>query len=138
MRMRDIKFRAYYKGNEWTDDKPVMLFDVQNTYDGGAKDKYGDYLLGWLSSFGEILDTDEFVVMQYTGKRDKNDQEVYLNDIVEDEYGYRYEVVFKGDCLRCDGIRRDGYRPKNRWFSNHLKIVGNRYENPELLKENAE
>ena len=76
-------------------------------------------------------------LMQYTGLKDKKGVEVYFNDIVEDEYGHRYEVVFEGDCLRCNGIRRirGGHKPKNRWFGIDLKIIGNIYENPELLKE---
>lgn len=74
---------------------------------------------------------------QSTGLKDKNGVEVYFNDIVEDEYRHRYEVVFAGDCLRCNGIRRlrGGHKPKNRWFSKDLEIIGNRYENPELLEE---
>ena len=74
---------------------------------------------------------------QSTGLKDKNGVEVYFNDIVEDEYRLRYEVVFEGDCLRCNGIRRirGGHKPKNRWFSKDLEIIGNRYENPELLEE---
>ena len=76
-------------------------------------------------------------VSQYTCLKDKNGIEVYVNDIVEDEYGRRYEVVFEGYCLRCNGVRKKkgGHKPKNRWFGKDLKIIGNRYENPELLKE---
>lgn len=80
---------------------------------------------------------ENYKIMQYTGLKDKNGVEVYFNDVAEDEYGHRYEVVFEGDCLRCNGIRRTrgGHKPKNRWFGRGLKIIGNRYENPELLEE---
>ena len=79
---------------------------------------------------------ENLVFMQYTGLKDRNGAEVYFNDIVEDEYSHRYEVVFEGDCLRCNGVRkiRCGYKPQNRWFCRGLKIIGNIYENPELLE----
>lgn len=126
--MRPIKFRAWDKEDE------VMI----------------DWF--WLSSEGDLYETpvtvyntphlelernDDLIAMQYAGKKDKNGVEVYFNDIVEDEYGHRYEVVFEGDCLRCNGVRRikGGHKPKNRWFGIDLKIIGNRYENPELLEE---
>lgn len=84
----------------------------------------------------DFFDFEDIALMQYTGLKDRNGSDVYFNDIVEDEYGHRYEVVFEGDCLRCNGIRkiRGGHKPKNRWFGRGLKIIGNIYENPELLE----
>lgn len=81
-------------------------------------------------------DWDEVELMRSTGAKDRKGIEVFLNDIVEDEYGYRYEVVFEGDCLRCNGLRINagGHRPKNRWFGKDLEVIGNRYETPELLE----
>lgn len=97
-----------------------------------------DWLNGLVDSdFGNIEKPFGRVeLMQYTGLNDKDGVEVYFNDIVEDEYGHRYEVVFEGDCLRCNGVRkiRGGYKPKNRWFGRGLKIIGNIYESPELLE----
>lgn len=83
-----------------------------------------------------VFDFEDIALMQYTGLKDRNGSDVYFNDIVEDEYGHRYEVVFEGDCLRCNGVRkiRGGHKPKNRWFGRGLKIIGNIYENPELLE----
>ena len=85
---------------------------------------------------GLVFKFNNIELMQYTGTKDKSGAEVYFNDIVEDEYGHRYEVVFEGDCLRCNGISRirGGHKPKNRWFGRGLKIIGNIYENPELLE----
>ena len=78
----------------------------------------------------------EVILMQYTGLKDRSGAEVYFNDIVEDEYGRRYEVVFEGDCLRCNGVRkiRGGHKPKNRWFGKDLKIIGSIYENKDSLE----
>ena len=118
-----------------------------------AWDKEGEVMIDWFwlnsegkayevpvilydTSHSELERNDDLILMQYTGLKDKNGTEVYLNDIVEDEYGHRYEVVFEGDCLRCNGLRINagGYKPKNRWFGKDLGIIGSRYENPELLE----
>ena len=65
----------------------------------------------------------------------KNDEVDYctkctVKPIVK-EHGRIYRVVFKGDCWRCEPISRGS---KNRWLSDYLKIIGNIYENPELLE----
>ena len=73
----------------------------------------------------------EIELMQSTGLEDMNGVEIYLDDILSDEYGRKYIAVFKGDCVRCDAIRPGG---KNRWISNHLEVIGNIHENPELLE----
>jgi len=111
-------------------------------WDYDEKRMHDVLVIDWLSGlvdldFGKIEKPFERVeLMQYTGLNDKDGVEVYFNDIVEDEYGHRYEVVFEGDCLRCNGLRkiRGGYKPKNRWFGGGLKIIGNIYESPELLE----
>ena len=112
--------------------KPIKF----RAWDGDHKEMYE-----WKQYKSELV-ADDFEskilkLSQYTGKSDKNGVEVYFNDIVEDEYGHRYEVVFEGDCLRCNGVRRvrGGHKPKNRWFSKDLEIIGNRYEDKKLLEE---
>ena len=114
----------------------------KNSFKFRAWDKENNTKLTWEqlkseADFSWFAD-ENLVFVQYTGLLDKNGVEVYFNDIVEDEYGHRYEVVFEGDCLRCNGIRRirGGHKPKNRWFGIDLKIIGNRYENPELKEQN--
>ncbi len=105
-----------------------------------AWDKENSTMLTWEqlkseADFSWFID-ENLVFVQFTVLKDTNGAEVYFNDIVEDEYGHRYEVVFEGDCLRCNGVRkiRGGYKPKNRWLGRGLKIIGNIYENPELLE----
>ena len=127
--MRPIKFRAYD-----ADDKVMRSWgEIDFTKDIG----YDFYMVGYKASPVSVEYDHKQILMQYTGLKDKNGVEVYFNDIVEDEYRHRYEVVFEGDCLRCNGIRRirGGHKPKNRWFGIDLEIIGNRFENPELLEE---
>ena len=122
------KFRAWDKDKEW------MVYDVQDTYDGlwseRNSDEVNDYY-GYASTFQSFTDEEDFNFMQYTGLKDKNGVEIYLDDVLSDEYGRKYIVVFKGGCVRCDAIRPGG---KNRWISNYLEVIGNVYENPELLE----
>ncbi|WP_373797256.1 YopX family protein, partial [Jeotgalibaca porci] len=84
------KFRAWDKINKEMRD--VWQIDFRDVYDEML---LSDYFDGAWSTFDGVF------LMQFTGLIDSNGAEVYFNDIVEDEYGHRYEVAFEGDCLRC-------------------------------------
>ena len=123
--MREIKFRA------WDKEEKKMVYDVEYAYDG--------YPIDTASSFGEMLDCPDFYnVMQYTGLKDKNDKEIYEGDIVHfktlrsKEYigevksyedAASFFVVVKKHYMEC---LDDVYE---------LKVLGNIYENKELLDE---
>lgn len=68
--------------------------------------------------------------MQYTGLKDMNGVEIYEGDILQSEHYFRYQVVFKGDCWRCEPLKITVL--KNRFIGRDLKVIGNIYENPEL------
>ncbi|MCP3462944.1 YopX family protein [Bradyrhizobium sp. CCGUVB23] len=77
-------------------------------------------------------------LMQFTGLRDKNGREIYEGDVIEKKQGdkrFRYDVRFSNGSFGiefpppsylwrafCD-LPRDNY-----------EVIGNIYENPELLK----
>ena len=79
-----------------------------------------------------------WIIMQYTGLKDKNGKEIYEGDIVEYSRNFPPILVewddnivgFKPFCKYdsdCYGV------PKKEDHSVY-KIIGNVYENPELLK----
>ena len=77
---REIKFRAWDKGNEYDDEedrKPRMVYGVEKLYDGSITE------LGGHGSFGQLLDEERFVVMQFTGLTASDGvTEVYEHDII--------------------------------------------------------
>ena len=137
--MREIKFRVWYNGDEY--DKPIMIYDIQNSYDFGCNDvKYDNECC-----FGDYLDNENYVVMQYTNMKDKNGREVYEGDIVT-KNGSKKGVVSWFDSLVWDGSgsKHSGFYCRE-WFDydeldwylgfDDIEVLGNIYENPELMED---
>ena len=93
----------------------------------------------------DLESCDNWKVMQYTGLKDKNGKEIYENDIIrvnDDRDGDRtYEVIFEKGCYWGNCI----YSPRRTTPQKTLlcdldffvhqsqEIIGNIYENPELI-----
>ena len=143
--MKEIKFRVYldkmYYQNEYVEyDTNLAGIDFLNktvtfaTYtDGEEVDNLEKY------SFDEnnILYKKDLKIMQYTRLKDKKGKEIYEGDIVT-LHNSKYKVIFNTEGARFV-LRNDEFELEIP-FTNHnnerIEIVGNIYENPELLKEN--
>lgn len=128
--MRDIKFRA------WKPDEKRM--EQVGALDWNSKFKVVTCNLHsdkWYRGFDKDFD---FVLMQCIGHTDKNGIDIYEGDIVRDEKGVGEVKWIKEHCAfvirtlaphKYNSINSDGSLSKT-------EVVGNIYENPELLQQN--
>jgi uncharacterized phage protein (TIGR01671 family) len=148
--MREIKFRAW--------DKPINRWysPVYESYKGQLEElnisMNGRLSLRTMSgTVDESTFKDRFAVMQYTGLKDKNNKEIYEGDIVNchifvQELGENYGVVegereFVGKVsfdVTGFNVESNGFRDNpvmyDEFHEESLEVVGNIYENPELLE----
>ena len=78
---------------------------------------------------------EEIVLMQYTGLKDKNGKEIYEGDILNGDFP---DVVFWDNDRGQWGLRNSENPDDTLWEikrDNNPEIIGNIYENPELLEE---
>ena len=112
---------------------------MQRTIKFRAWDKTLNKIHSWSTienhfTLEELLDTNFFEAMQYTGLKDKNGVEIYEGDILS-YFGFEYEVTFEESAF---GWSEDGqfYAFAEMAIDEieKTKIIGNIYENPELAK----
>ena len=124
--MREIKFRAW-DGKQMcypSDTNHKWADEVQGTPYRKLMYLPMSYLLG---------DSNDAVWLQYTGLKDKNGKEIYEGDILEsktfNEWG-EYEKC----TIEVKDIRIFYFRTMQLQLSEkEQKVIGNIYENPELL-----
>jgi len=113
--VREIKFRLF-----WEDTKNMEYANLEELF-------CGDWGLRQHVFF-------EAKVMQFTGLKDKNGKEIYEGDIIYNHVEDCYvEVTWAEDYARFDfGLGCGDY---SRDDISKFEVVGNKFENPELLNK---
>lgn len=126
--MREIKFRA------WAKEEHEMIKAERLAFEE------------YMPLVDLLNDGDDLVIMQYTGLKDKNGREIYEGDIVKcyarEEwaieagidsklvfYGTGEIIWFKNEC----GFGIKGQDPTFLGWYECFEVIGNIYENPDLL-----
>ncbi len=117
--MREIKFRAW--------DKIEKRMFVPDGIDQSADGAYVIEFERPLHTLNKIVRfCGSVILMQFTGLKDKNGKEIYEGDMVRHDgrIPLDEEVTFDGAA----------FYPVYSAPSQHWEVIGNIYENPELLK----
>lgn len=146
--MRDIKFRCWDTENK--EMLEVQELDYEDSYNGQPMIR--------TTMYSDYFDTEDMILMQYVGLKDKNGKEIYEGDIVTgidypfiDEgkqnyvgivvfyddtasFGYEYQCVRKDKRGISNGINNE-FEANENLVCEDLEVIGNIYDNPELLEK---
>ena len=140
---REVKFRAWDKINK-------KMFKNVGIHANGKPSSVELYGNGWTVSAkdpGEALEKvkDAYEIMQYTGLKDKRGKEIYEGDVFGDHIHDPEVVVFWEGCFAK--VDKDTYAEGKFWSGDdhgvhtlggstekYETVIGNIYENPELVK----
>ena len=121
---REIKFRAWvYNAQQ---QKNEMINDILSVYPKfGYSSEQGLHVLEWL---------------EYTGMRDKNNKDIFEGDLVKrhglfDDGIYNFTVYYDINTCSFRLYSLDSPFIYELVAGENYEVVGNIYENPDLIKE---
>lgn len=120
--MREIKFRAY--------NKKYGIHDGMQEVTSLFPRRKAVMCTNWRCKFEDIE------LMQYTGLKDKNGVEIFEGDIVKDAWDILMVVKYiNTGFYLCRKNINGQYTKVSNWRNlNTKEVIGNIYENPELLE----
>jgi len=112
---RQIKFRA------WNPVDMEMIADPLVYDDVGINDNF------------ENFEDDEYYLMQYTGLKDKNGKSIFEGDVIRLE-DVQAIITFDDGAFQMITSKHQGRSQAIQNRTKRFEIIGNIYENPNLLE----
>jgi uncharacterized phage protein (TIGR01671 family) len=140
--MREIKFRGWDKKNKLMTKALVINFG----FNGGIV----NILSNTVRNGEAVIPGNDCILMQYTGLTDNNGKEIFEGDICKitaTQYTSNETISLEEGDTFTASVRYDSYRftistkesemclAQVEYEEMEIEIIGNIYENPELLKD---
>ena len=129
--MREIKFRGMdIVNNKW------LYGNLEIPLINQSKSKH--FIIGY--SYGQYQkhEVDPKTIGQYTGLKDRNCKEIYEGDLLQHPNGTIAEIQYSDDLAAFVAVYVQNSNTEMDYLDKEIvskcKIVGNIYENPELLE----
>jgi uncharacterized phage protein (TIGR01671 family) len=137
MSVRKIEFRAWDKREKRMGEVTDIRFSKSQYPCVNVRFKQNGKIIDERYCFGQEDGCDNVILMQFTGLYDKNGNEIYEGDIVTGLFNHTDiigHIVYGSDAtffIKRKGLYGIGLNNAEDW----LEVIGNIYENQELLKE---
>lgn len=125
--MREIKFRI------WDIDKRKFIVNETDRLGYGDTKKCMSERVDFENNSVEINADESYILSEYTGLKDMKGKEIYEGDILFETFREEYfKVVFENGSFRAEV---DEYSLDLEDHANICEVVGNIYENAELMED---
>ena len=130
---REIKFKVWCKENEQFIQFNKMGFSEDGSlwYVQGVDENEEETDLPYFEN------QNDWELMQYTGLKDRNGVEIYEGDIVQYFRNELAEIIFQNGGVDIRGLSSMDREPLQSRLG-FMEVLGNIYENPELLERETE